>query len=115
MACEPRLDAHFDRRTPRNGTLPIRQVLKAMRWCAAGVALLDMSAERRRAAALDGAHDVGLHRGQAIVLRLPPGRTKWRKMSATSRVGRPIGGRYTGGNCSRGLITARSRSVATCA
>ena len=35
-------------------------------------------------------------------------------MSATSRAGRPIEVRYAGGKCSRGLITSRSRSVATC-
>ena len=43
--------------------VPIAAAVEGDALVAAGVALLDMAAERRRAAALDGAHDAALRRG----------------------------------------------------
>ena len=88
-------------------------VVGDLRLCARMTAQ-HMSAQRRAAALFDGRHDLELAEAQVAVLCCRHVGPWARKMSATSRAGRPTRGYGVGaGPGSSGLITSRRSSVAT--
>lgn len=107
-------------------TVPIAAAVESDALVAAGIALLDVAAQRGRAAALDGAHHAALPTAQAVGMVTTIGRPRRRKMSATSSpVGRMAAaqktlggvgagtGRSSLGNRSKGLVVAHTSLVAT--
>ena len=72
-----------------------------------------VAAERRRAAALDGAHRLQLIEARVAAVGLAPGGPCSRKMSASSRTGRTMAdGRYHAGSFPASRIACLWRGVA---
>src|SRR5467141_3824984 len=102
--------------------VPVAAAVVGDRGVGAVLAARDVSAQRRRAAALDGAHHLELEQADVTAVGMTP-RGPWsRKMSATSRAGRAMWTRYAGGSSffgtsgvslSSGLMTSRMMLAAT--